>query len=244
MSQPGMPEPETGDLSAPRLPPDMRRFGPGPPFVVRLRKALCEPALQDCIAWRKGGTVVAIHEPRFCRQALGGRLFRTTKMASFVRNLNKHSFHKLLSFGAGKSSARVDPHAPTDAPASTDPSAAKGIAAEPQAATVSPWLFFMNPLFVEDDPCFELQVQIAQPGVRMEGRLEVSLMPDDGAWQTGLCCCRSDCVRARLWRHDQPCVTTAAQPLRLHAVIDVMLRAGTDLPSRRHCITGMPRRGR
>ena len=221
MSLPGTPEPGTGDLSAPRLPLDMHRFGPGPPFVARLRKALCEPSLQDCIAWRKGGTVVAIHEPRFCQQVLGGRLFRTSKMASFVRNLNKHRFHKLLSFDVAKASPHTGLIARGGTAASVDPIAEDGV-----ASTMTPWLFFMNPLFVETDPCFALQVQMLQPGIRADVIIDTPVVSGGGAWQSGLHRCRSAWrhfvrasprMRACLWICDERwmalCGCESAQPL-------------------------------
>ena len=126
------------DATAREQPHDM-----GPPFIARLRKAIGMSQCRDAIQWLDDGITLAIHEENFRACALGGVLFRTTKMASFVRNLNKHGFRKVT----------LHTTADEDGISDTD------------------WAFYRHINFVRNDPGRKMQCRIVLPLRARGGRL-------------------------------------------------------------------------
>ena len=65
-----------------------------PPFVVKLRSIISDPLYAQAINWDAGGMAVVV-DPSVFEALVLGRVFKSTKFKSFVRQMNLHGFKQI-----------------------------------------------------------------------------------------------------------------------------------------------------
>ena len=168
----------------------------GPPFIRRLRAVLDKlvefsassaypiikvesetqgiealvnghPGLESklCIDWFDED-IIKIHQANFRNALLSDNRFNTTHFETFIRNLNKHGFKKVIPESV-KPSLHVLPLKKSMIKNGIVSQGKTGRHNNSVNQYVPPatWIYFQNPLFVRNDPAFILQRQIADPTV-------------------------------------------------------------------------------
>lgn len=72
-----------------------------PPFVIKLRVLLDSPKYRAALSWDDSGTVVVVNKLVF-RSLILGKVFKSAKFKSFVRQMNLHGFRQTATPSTSK----------------------------------------------------------------------------------------------------------------------------------------------